>query len=201
MRLGRLECTGGFLLLLAWLNYIDSRFLLLQTLLACGLHELGHYAALRALGLRVTALRLTAAGAAMTVNHPMDYRQEGVAALAGPGANFLAAMLLCSIPACREFTRISLLLGAFNLLPAAPLDGGRALLATLSLVTDRDRAERAGEGLHLLTCLLLIPAGGTAALSTGNVTLLLVALWLCLLLKKDKKRGICTCNTDRKQVK
>lgn len=45
IRLGRIEMTGGFLLLLAWLNYLDREFLLPMALAACGAHELGHLAA------------------------------------------------------------------------------------------------------------------------------------------------------------
>ena len=53
MRLGRVEVTGGFLLLTAWLNYLDRQGVVPLALLACALHELGHWAALRALGARV----------------------------------------------------------------------------------------------------------------------------------------------------
>ena len=42
MRLGRVEVTGGFLLLAAWLNYLDRSLLVPAALTACALHELGH---------------------------------------------------------------------------------------------------------------------------------------------------------------
>ena len=38
MRLGRVEVTGGFLRLLAWLNYLDRSFLLPMDLAACAAH-------------------------------------------------------------------------------------------------------------------------------------------------------------------
>lgn len=47
MRLGRVEVTGGFLLLTAWLNYLDRQGVVPLALLACALHELGHWAASR----------------------------------------------------------------------------------------------------------------------------------------------------------
>ena len=68
MRLGRVEVTGGFLLLTAWLNYLDRQGVVPLALLACALHELGHWAALRALGARVRRVRLTAVGAEMGVS-------------------------------------------------------------------------------------------------------------------------------------
>ena len=40
MRLGRVEVTGGFLLLTAWLNYLDRQGVVPLALLVCALHEL-----------------------------------------------------------------------------------------------------------------------------------------------------------------
>ena len=37
MRLGRVEVTGGFLLLTAWLNYLDRQGVVPLALLACAL--------------------------------------------------------------------------------------------------------------------------------------------------------------------
>ena len=65
MRLGRVEATGGFFLLLAWLNYLDTQGLVPMAMAACALHELGHFLTLRRLGGRVRLIRLTAAGAAL----------------------------------------------------------------------------------------------------------------------------------------
>ena len=76
MRLGRVEVTGGFLLLTAWLNYLDRQGVVPLALLACALHELGHWAALRALGARVRRVRLTAVGAEMEVDRTLSYGGE-----------------------------------------------------------------------------------------------------------------------------
>ena len=46
---GRVEATGGFLLLVAWLNYLDRSLLVPLALCACAVHELGHCAALHLL--------------------------------------------------------------------------------------------------------------------------------------------------------
>ena len=77
MRLGRVEVTGGFLLLTAWLNYLDRQGVVPLALLACALHELGHWAALRALGARVRRVRLTAVGAEMEVDRGLSYGGGG----------------------------------------------------------------------------------------------------------------------------
>ena len=73
-------------------------------------------------------------------------------ALAGPGMNLAAASLLAlglyAFPvealALIPLIRMNLAIGAVNLLPALPLDGGRALCALMALRMDRHRAVRIG---------------------------------------------------------
>ena len=76
MRWGRVEATAGFFLLVAWMNYWDSQCLVPAALLACALHELGHYGVIRLLGRDVKLVRLTAIGAEMAVDRPLDYWRE-----------------------------------------------------------------------------------------------------------------------------
>ena len=92
MRWGRVEATAGFFLLIAWVNYWDSQLLVPQALLACVLHELGHYVAITWLGGGVKLIRLTAVGAEMVLDRPLGYWQEGVAALENPGKEELMAL-------------------------------------------------------------------------------------------------------------
>ena len=47
LRWGRLEVTGGFCLAAAALFYLDTENILPWALLACALHESGHYAVTR----------------------------------------------------------------------------------------------------------------------------------------------------------
>ena len=58
MRLGRVEVSAGCLLLLAWLHYWDTQGVVALGLLACLLHELAHYGALRLAGAGVRRVRL-----------------------------------------------------------------------------------------------------------------------------------------------
>ena len=50
MRWGCLEVSGGFLLLAAFLYYMDTQGVVLWGAAACALHEGGHYLAIRLLG-------------------------------------------------------------------------------------------------------------------------------------------------------
>ena len=176
MRLGRVEVTGGFLLLLAWLNYLDRSFLVPRALAACAAHELGHIAAIRLLGGDVRGIRLTAIGAELVLERPLAYWQEGLSALAGPGINLLLALAGCQFAI--TFAGLNLALALFNLLPMGRLDGGRAVCCTLSLLAGPGAADRVGRWLDCLCAASVTAAGLFLTLQSGNITLLLAALWL-----------------------
>ncbi len=182
MRWGRWEITAGALMLWALLYYLDSGGMVLQALGACALHELGHYAAIRLLGGQVARLRISCVGAEMVLSarHPLGPARELAAVLAGPAANLLCAWLCAGLgEGWYCFAGLHLALGLFNLLPAGPLDGGRALGCLLALAGREDWAVPAvgllSAGLSMgltMGALLLWRAG------EGNLTLLLAALWL-----------------------
>lgn len=186
IRFGRVEITGGCLLLLAWLNYLDRDFLLPMALAACGAHELGHLAAVRLLGGDVKQINLTVVGAELVLDRALGYWQEGASALAGPGANLLLALTCCNLEGWRAFAGLNLALALFNLLPAGRLDGGRALYCTLALLAGQDWSARICGWLDCACTAAILGLGLLAAGCCGNITLLLVALWLAAgLVKKN----------------
>lgn len=116
------------------------------------LHELGHVAAAKALRFDVERVEIGFLGGATTVRSEQDSpRSElyvaaagpavslalglpgGISLLAGHGAGFgldgVPGMLVSAI------TLANLAIGAFNLLPGLPLDGGRVAVAVLWKVT------------------------------------------------------------------
>ena len=100
---------------------------------------------------------------------PLPPGAEALCALAGPAANLLCAGLFLRI--LPEFAGVSLALGAFNLLPIFPLDGGRLLRLALRST----RAARQWElFVGLLCCAALLALGLWAArrLQTGLWVLL-----------------------------
>ena len=131
----RVRVTGGFAVLAAWFVLANGWEPLVTVLEAAAVHELGHWAALRALGAEVTGFRLSALGAVLeTDSGRLSYGGELAAVLAGPGANFLAALALAVLGEDRWMAAIgaNLVLCVFNLLPVRPLDGGRALYLLVS---------------------------------------------------------------------
>lgn len=127
LRWKRVEISAGALLLGAALYYLDEQGVLLMAFCACALHELGHWLVIRALGGRVTALRITCVGAEMRLSArcPLGYWQQIAAALAGPAVNLLAARMAAGLgtEGAYCFAGLNLALAAFN--PAARCPTGR----------------------------------------------------------------------------
>lgn len=173
----RLRISPGFWLLAA-LVWVIEPGLLLPTALAAGCHELGHCAALKLLGNGPGRLRLSALGAELTPRRPLSYACQLPAALAGP-----AVSLLCAFLAARWgfflFAGLSLALGVFNLLPIAPLDGGRALqsLCALTLPAPLDRGVPRWLAVVVAGLLLGAAIGAFVRFAVGS--LLVLAAWLC----------------------
>ena len=178
MRYCGVEVTAGFLLLTAWLNYLDRSFLVPLTMLACGLHELGHFAAIQVLGGDVKQIRLTAIGAELVLSEPLGYWQEGLAALAGPGTNLILAVLCCGLEDWLTFAGANLALALFNLLPVGRLDGGRALHCVLALLAGPDLALRLSRWLDRSCIMVLLALSLLPVARGGNLTLLFVTFWL-----------------------
>ena len=190
MRLGRVEVSAGCLLLLAWLNYWDTQGVVPLALAACLLHELAHYGALRLAGAGVRRVRLTAVGAEMEVEGALSYGGDCLAALAGPGCNLLLALGFCRWERGRLFAGLNLALGCFNLLPVGRLDGGRALYAGLAAAVGPGAAGAVCRWIESIAGAALLAAGVCFFCLGGNVTLLLVALWIgagTIPLKKSAK--------------
>lgn len=176
----RVKISPGFLLLLGVLFWLDEGVGLLPWgVLACVLHELGHIAAAAAWNGSVRGLSLTAVGAELRIDYdaPLTYGQDSMVALAGPAANLILGILALHLR-WEVAAVVSLTIGAFNLLPIPPLDGGRVVYGLLAVHLDADWAERLMTALSGCLVGVLAGVGTMAAAHYGNATLLLTAVWL-----------------------
>jgi Zn-dependent protease len=156
-------------------------------------HELGHALEARARGMHVDAITLLLFGGVTEMHADgQDARDELAVAAVGPWISLVAAAVFgliatfadllvpaAAAPAVGQLAGVlgwwNLLLAAFNLIPGAPLDGGRVLRALLwMLLGDRLRAlrisVRAGQLLGVV-----LTTGGVATLVRGGVRASLVA--------------------------
>ncbi|MFI9250225.1 site-2 protease family protein [Streptomyces sp. NPDC053069] len=121
-------------------------------------HEAAHALTARRAGIGVRDVTLWALGGFTRMDQPTTARAAFVVAVSGPLASLLlggiglgAGAAVQAAPDARIVVAVlgwlggtNLVLGVFNLLPAAPLDGGRLLQAALWWRTgDRERAQRA----------------------------------------------------------
>jgi Zn-dependent protease/CBS domain-containing protein len=165
------------------------------------LHELGHSIAAQNYGVPVKEIVLLPLGGVARLERiPENPMQEFVIAIAGPAVNFVIAGLLLivnqllgigspltdlSLMVARIESRgldavfdyiftANLLLAAFNLLPAFPLDGGRVLRALLASRMEYARATSiavsVGQGLAWLL--------GLWGFLGGNFFLIIIAIFI-----------------------
>lgn len=122
-----------------WLLGVGTAFLFFASVLA---HEFSHAIVARRLGLKVAGITLFIFGGATTIEtDSRSARDEALIALAGPitslviGAALLGVGAIVPQPEVRTIVGwlgvINLVLGAFNLVPGYPMDGGRVLRAIL----------------------------------------------------------------------
>ena len=155
-RIGRLlgfpvEINATFLLLLAvmfiWFGGLVGVFLVLLAFASVLLHELGHAVVSRKLGVPVSGIELSFfGGAAKMMELPRSANHEIAIAAAGPAVSVVLAgagftlFALTGLPIFYLLGWINVVIAAFNLLPALPMDGGRILRALLTRKYDYIRA-------------------------------------------------------------
>lgn len=188
MRVGRVEISSGAILALALLYYLDESGVAVWVLLAGIAHEMGHWVAIRALGGRISLLRISCAGAELCLSaaRPLPPGRMVAAALAGPGVNlglaWVSAMLARSGSGrgLYFFAGLNLGLACFNLLPAKWLDGGRALQNIFAKMGRKEEGERVIELCSDVVAALLLGAGVVLLWQSQgqNFTAFIAGLWM-----------------------
>lgn len=171
-----IRISPGFCLLTGWFAAVNGWQLLAAVLGAAAIHEGGHWLALRLLGAKILGLRIGVLGAVLeTDSRSLSYGGELIAVLAGPGANLAAALVLTALDQ-EMLAGAHLVLGAFNLLPVRPLDGGRALYLAVSWALGPAAGESLTRWAGFTAALALAVCLGWVMERTGGSLWLLPAL-------------------------
>jgi stage IV sporulation protein FB len=189
-------------LLLAFVILTADTVLLCALLVAALCHELGHYLVVHRLGVEVAELRLNVFGAEMRLRDTrrLSYGGEFLATAAGPLTNIILASVFALLGYNDErwflFAGAQIVLGAFNLLPLMPLDGGKLLWLLLAWCIDPFVADRISAAVSLLGSLFLLYGGACILRSYGGSPFLLlgaVGLAFCAIcqmgLVKNSRKG------------
>lgn len=160
----------------AALLLIPVRFLAAVTI-AVTVHEFGHWAALRLLGVEISAIEILPGGCVMKTGG-LTAGGEAVCALAGPAAGGMLLLFARWLPLTAICACIHTL---YNLIPVYPLDGGRVMRGSLCLLMGDETGKRVCACVETLVVGLLLAVGilSSFILNMG-VTPLLVASVLCL---------------------
>lgn len=162
------------------------------------LHELAHVYTARSLGISVAEVELLPFGGVSRMGSEVasDPSREVLVAAAGPAANLLMVGLglalknygLWDEELGTFFLQCNLLIAAFNLLPALPLDGGRVYRAYLARRVGLSGAtyRAAGWGQFWGVGVSLIGAAGLAAQISG-LDIIVTGLFLYYAASREKK--------------
>ncbi len=159
------------------------------------LHELGHAIVARLYGLRAVEIVMYPIGGVTRLAEAPQPRQELWIAVAGPAVNLLIALVLFGALYWRNWLvpiedlaqptnanlvqRIAagnLILAAFNLLPAFPMDGGRILRSILALRRPGEEATRLAARLSQFMAIAM----GLYGLLNTNFMIVFVAFFVYL---------------------
>ena len=174
------------LLMLALSFALGARAELAAMLTALFLHEGAHLLAARLLRVRVEGLDLMPFGGALTLENPYRLGRGQLlgVSLAGPLCNLLGLVAAAALAwwnvlpplFALELMRFHTMLGAFNLLPVRPLDGGRALYLAAAWLFGPAAGERAARWTGTATALGVVVCLEELMRRTGGSLWLLPAM-------------------------
>jgi Zn-dependent protease/CBS domain-containing protein len=184
------------------LTQMLSGVALLLSLFGCVLlHELGHALTARRFGVRTRQITLLPIGGIASLERSPDDPLQGLwITLAGPAVNLVIAIILLAVllatgtwtplhrvtltegPFLERLMIVNVSLLVFNMLPAFPMDGGRALRDLLATRLDEVRATRIAATLGQGMAALFAIIGWLA-----NPMLLLIALFVWMGASQEAK--------------
>ncbi len=162
------------------------------------LHELGHSYIAKKYGTRIQGITLFLFGGVSSMEEiPRNPRVEFKMALAGPLVSLFIGVVLIIVytffqndPSIAYYNRLVFLIGtlniilfAFNLLPAFPMDGGRVLRAILAERMPYIKATKTAANIGKMFAILM----GIFGVLAGGVILILIAFFIYIGATEEEK--------------
>ena len=182
----RFSLSPGAIFVLSFVYFFGGLSSLAAVMLSAAVHEAGHAAAICALDGRIKRVSFDSSGLCMACSGVYSTAGEVLIFLSGPLAGLALAYACAKLgnAAANNFllrtAGVSLAFTAYNLLPALPLDGGRALYCVLCVLVGKERCESKMYFISI-TVALVLSFLGICDHST-QVGIVLLASSVCLLL-------------------
>ena len=163
-------------------------------LFCCIIHEAGHIICLAVLGEKPASVELSFYGIKLERKEPsiLPASEELAVYIAGPAMNFVLSAVLFLLSkghgGIKTAAVTSLCIGAFNLIPCRPLDGGNMLFWVLSMFCENERAEKICSDISLLFLIPMAVAGFVMLFKSSNITLVAVTVYLAAVCVAERKR-------------
>ena len=190
----KVSISTGAIVMAAVVYYICDSKTLTAVLCAAFAHELGHLAAMWALGFRVKRFRIEAKGFCIDYCGYAGAVGHAFAAAAGPAFGLLYSLVASDLGNRTGLDWLSLssgvsfMLSLFNLLPALPLDGGRILMCLCCAFCGEQQGRVVCSAVSTV-CGLFILGLGTVLMFKGlGAAVLISAIWLLAFQEGVEKR-------------
>lgn len=166
----------------------DKTGLIIPALFAVIMHEIGHLFAMWVLECAPKRIKLIPASVQITSNFSGRYKNDIIVAVCGPAVNFVLFLTLyfnylafknqlvlyCAL--------LNLIIGLFNSLPVAGLDGGTVLYSVISKKSNPNKAAVIVKIITLVIAFLIIVSAVVLTLKGKlNLSLYIVGIYLILM--------------------
>lgn len=165
------------LVLLLSVYYFCGASLFFALIIAAAAHELGHIAAIYICGGHLKDFSADPCGFSITCAGIPTVKGEISALLAGPFAGLALSLCVCADNAfLKTLGMVSLLLSAYNLLPALPLDGGRTAFIIIQHVFGHETAVKITDASGIVTGTILSATGALFVMPA----LIIAGIWVLI---------------------
>lgn len=185
--MNKVKVTYPFAIMMAVFIFFDSENKLLLTVFSMLIHEMGHISALLYKNIPIQKIIIGMTGANIVYGNDRltSYADDIFIAVMGSVFNFIAVVISLFVENIFSldmsfFIGINAVLGAFNMAPIIPLDGGRAMLGIISLKAGLSEAEEILRRMSIAEAVIGIITGIILIYNSKNYTLLLVSVVILL---------------------